>query len=497
MAVKVQSSGTVTIRGISYTLGSSKFTCQIDASGNAKSEGGGSTTSAARGDTFTLYKYATGTTVQYPYAIKDTYGNVRGWFKVSIFPRATYSVSYSANGGSGAPPAQTKSYNIESTLSRTRPTRTGYTFLGWSMSKTATSASYSAGGTIPASTNQNVILYAVWKADPCTYNIVYKASSGAQLETATITKNFGTSNTISPKSFVGYASPSSQTVTWDSTSAKTITFTYTPYKLTVYSYSNYATSGTLRGKPLSVNGDQNVLVQTSVHAYNQSNPLSSIQNSDHLFLIRLGYTPTGYWITPDGKHKSYQNQNISGQDIATQLGVDISNGDKSVNVYVEWQANKLTVNYYSNYATAGKLENTPLSVNKDSNVRVYTNEYTYDKEDVNGLPDVQNNDYLYLERDGYVSTGYWGTALNGGDLVHQHTAYTGKTLAEALGTSLNNANASINVYAQWKLDVVKIYVTQADGTRVRGSLYVRNSSNKFVPVKELYKQEDGDFRKIL
>lgn len=60
------------------------------------------------------------------------------------------------------------------------------------------------------------------------YKIVYKSSNGTSLGTDTVTHKYGTTNTVSPKSFSGYKSPSSQSVVWDSTSAKTITFTYTP-----------------------------------------------------------------------------------------------------------------------------------------------------------------------------------------------------------------------------------------------------------------------------
>ena len=78
----------------------------------------------------------------------------------------TYTVKYNANGGSGAPSNQTKSYGTNLTLSSTKPTRQYHKFLGWSTSATATNATYSAGGTYK--TNANVTLYAVWKV---TYTI--------------------------------------------------------------------------------------------------------------------------------------------------------------------------------------------------------------------------------------------------------------------------------------------------------------------------------------
>jgi hypothetical protein len=44
----------------------------------------------------------------------------------------TYTVTYNANGGTGAPAAQTKTKDVPLTLSNVTPTRTGYTFGYWS-----------------------------------------------------------------------------------------------------------------------------------------------------------------------------------------------------------------------------------------------------------------------------------------------------------------------------------------------------------------------------
>ena len=71
----------------------------------------------------------------------------------------TYTVSYNANGGTGAPSNQSKTYGVDLTLSTTTPTWTGYNFLGWSTSATG-SVEYSAGGTYKS--NSAVTLYAVW-----------------------------------------------------------------------------------------------------------------------------------------------------------------------------------------------------------------------------------------------------------------------------------------------------------------------------------------------
>lgn len=143
-----------------------------------------------------------------------------------------YSVTYNANNGSGAPATQTSgnrtitytftkwttaadgsgtaynkstaytftanttlyaqfssttSNNSSWTCSSTEPTRTGYNFLGWSTSPTATTATYAAGDTKVITSN--LTLYAVWSAASLVFS------------NQTITKNYSTSSqtfTITP-----------------------------------------------------------------------------------------------------------------------------------------------------------------------------------------------------------------------------------------------------------------------------------------------------------
>ena len=86
---------------------------------------------------------------------------------VSTASKITYTVSYNANGGSGAPSNQTKTYDTTLTLSSTKPTRTGYTFQGWGTSSIDTSVDYAAGASYTA--NAAITLYAIWKANSITF----------------------------------------------------------------------------------------------------------------------------------------------------------------------------------------------------------------------------------------------------------------------------------------------------------------------------------------
>lgn len=106
--------------------------------------------------------------------------------------KTSYTVSYNANGGSGAPSAQTKWYNESLTLSSTNPTRTGYTFAGWNTNSSGTGTNYSAGGAYTG--NAAVTLYAKWTA--ITYTVSYNANGGTGAP-GNQTKTYGQTLTLS------------------------------------------------------------------------------------------------------------------------------------------------------------------------------------------------------------------------------------------------------------------------------------------------------------
>lgn len=131
---------------------------------------------------------------------------------ISIPAKTSYSVTYNANGGSGAPAKQTKWFGTALTLSSTKPTRTGYTFKGWSTAND-TSVEYAAGDSYTA--NSSVTLYAVWTANK--YTITYDANGGTGAPSSQ-TKTYGVSLTLSGViptrtnyKFLGWATSASAT----------------------------------------------------------------------------------------------------------------------------------------------------------------------------------------------------------------------------------------------------------------------------------------------
>jgi len=142
------------------------------------------------------------------YAPGDTFESDADTTLYAVWEIETYPVSYDANGGSGEPESQTKTYGINLALSRTEPTQEGYHFTGWYTTANGTGGTaYPAGGTYTA--NAGAVLFAQWTTD--TYTVSYNANGGSG-EPSDDTKTYGTPLTLSSTeptregfNFVGWA----------------------------------------------------------------------------------------------------------------------------------------------------------------------------------------------------------------------------------------------------------------------------------------------------
>ena len=137
---------------------------------------------------------------QFGYHGKATSHPVRAFFAFSGATAAEYTVNYNANGGSGAPDAQTKDGGIDLTLSSTVPTRTGYTFAGWNTQADGNGTPYAAGANYSA--NAAVTLYAQWTP---TYTATFAAGNdntgwtidpASGVEGATVTASYPGENKV-------------------------------------------------------------------------------------------------------------------------------------------------------------------------------------------------------------------------------------------------------------------------------------------------------------
>ena len=91
-----------------------------------------------------------------------------------------YTVTYDANGGSGAPEPQSELNTVQIRLSDAQLEWRDYTFLGWSEDPQAAFASYLPGDKFPAgqAPYTDAVLYAVWDKDPWYYVVTYDANGG-------------------------------------------------------------------------------------------------------------------------------------------------------------------------------------------------------------------------------------------------------------------------------------------------------------------------------
>lgn len=217
------------------------------------------------------------------------------------FTTNTYTITYNANGGSGAPSATSYTYasSGSTNLSSTIPTRTGYTFLGWSLSSTATVASYSAGQAWALSNDSNYTLYAVWKAN--TYTITYNANGGSGAP-ASQTYTYADSGTVALSSaiptksgydFLGWSTSSSATSatyaaggTYGKNNASNVTL-YAVWKLSEYCTLVYNTNG----------GSGTIANQK--HTRNVVSTLSNIKP------VRNGYSFSGWTLDNSSNKATY------------------------------------------------------------------------------------------------------------------------------------------------------------------------------------------------
>lgn len=123
----------------------------------------------------------------------------------------TYTLTYNANGGSNPPSSQTGSGSI--TLSSIKPTRSGYTFLGWSTNPSATSAQYQPGASF--NLTSNTTLYAVWKKNDTPSNPDNPPSASPTINI----KNFTPSRTEAYRTTITFSAetvnaPTNSSVSW-------------------------------------------------------------------------------------------------------------------------------------------------------------------------------------------------------------------------------------------------------------------------------------------
>ena len=316
------------------------------------------------------YKCQNSNCVQNYDADYDNWNTETGYNAVCYTTENTYTIAFNGNGNTSGSTANITNikYTEAKTLTSNGYERKGYTFLGWSTSSSATTATYTNKQSVSKLSSANggkVTLYAVWKAN--TYKMIYKPNGAGGTDVSVEHSYNGTYkvkgadtfirpgyvfngwNTKSDGSGVAYTAGASGTCTWD-------------YNVTLYA----------RWKAV----DYKVTVNPNGGTYNNNtnrteHTLSTGSTIDILNPLRIGYTFMGWDI-------------ISGDATVTdgEKGKKVTIRSTDVTLTANWKQNSYIVTYDSN---GGETE-------------TITQTYHYgDAVDLGRVP----------QKDGYIFVG-WG-----------------------------------------------------------------------------------------
>ena len=318
----------------------------------------------------------------------------------------TYTVSYNANGGSGAPGNQTKTYGVDLTLSSTKPTRTGYTFNGWNTNSSGTGTNYASGGKYTG--NANLTLYAKWT--PITYTVTYNANGGSGAP-GNQTKYHGVSLTLS------------------STKPTRTGYTFNGWNTSAYGYgTSYASGGTYTG-----NANLTLYAQwtpvTYTVSYNANGGSGAPGNQTKTYGVDLTLSST----KPTRTGYNFTGWNTSSLGYGTNYaGGEKYTGNADLTLYAQWTPNNYTIVFNGNGATGGSTASMQM----------------------------QYNETKQLNENGFVRTGHsfknWNTLSNGNG-----TSYADKQSVKNLAAS---GSSTVTLYAQWTPDTYTVHYDANGGS---------------------------------
>ena len=127
--------------------------------------------------------------------IDNTKSFVAQWIPIK------YTVKYDPNGGTGTMAPTTDTYDSNETFRENTFTRTGYTFLGWSLNKNKTTADYTDKSNIPnlaSLEGAEVTVYAIWKARG--YVVTFDMNGGEEGQSTSLNATYDVDINISKPS---------------------------------------------------------------------------------------------------------------------------------------------------------------------------------------------------------------------------------------------------------------------------------------------------------
>lgn len=369
-------------------------------------------------------KYVKGQTVKNLVADDD------GKFTLyAVWAVNSYNIAYNANGGTNAPTEQSGlMYGETVTLSSQEPIRTGYLFLGWARTDTATEAQYSSGqatSNLVSNDGGTVTLYAVWAAT--SYTIIYNANGGQNPPNAISGIPFEEERNLSDKeptrtgyTFLGWSTNKNDEKP-QYTSEQPVKGLVSDTNGNVILYAVW--SAHKYSIKYDANGGTNAPATQSNIAYDKTVKLSSSVPQ------LKGYNFVGWALSSTGPvvyAKEHEDKNFVSED------------GGSITLYAKWEAANFQVIYDVNGG-----QNTPSA-------------QTYIYDSVNSITS------SVPSRTGHTFLG-WSSSPSG------NVQYTkGQTLTtlevNALFNSRNTSNNSFTLYAVWSVNSYKITINASNAT---------------------------------
>lgn len=325
-----------------------------------------------------------------------------------------HDVHYDANGGSGAPADQTKTYGKDLTLSSTKPTRGGHTFLSWNTKADGTGDTYQPGATYTHDQDGGTVtMYAKWRV--WKHTIHYNANSGSNAPTDQ-TKTYGQALSLSSSkptrngyTFLGwntkadgtgtdYASGVNYTHDQDGGTV-TLYAKWTPWKHIVHYNKNVPTSSasqTVSNMPVD-----------------QTKTFGQLMTISNLVPTRKGYTFAGWYTQSNGTGTKYNP--------GSNYAADQNGG--TVNLYAKWTPWTYNIKYDQNVKSTSSsktVTDMPAAQTKTQEIDVTLSSMT-------------------PKRNGYIFAG-WSTSANGSVEYKPGSRFT---------KDLDSNRASITLYAVW------------------------------------------------
>jgi uncharacterized repeat protein (TIGR02543 family) len=311
-----------------------------------------------------------------------------------------HTITFNADGGSGANTNQAIEYNVSENLDSNPFTKTGYSFAGWATTSGG-SVAYAEGASYTGTSDAT--LYAQWTVNAYTITFNTNTGDGGSMSTQDI--NYGASANLTSNGFTktGYTFSSwntqadglgtdiSDAASYTMSSASNVTL-YA--KWTVNAYTITFNTNTGDGGSMST---QNINYGASAN------------------LTSNGFTKTGYTFA------SWNTQ-------ADGLGTDISDGSSytmssasDLTLYAKWTVNAYTITFNTNTGDGGSMSTQDINYGASAN----------------------------LTSNGFTKTGYtfasWNTQADG----------AGTDISDAASYTMSSAS-NVTLYAKWTVNAYTI-----------------------------------------